>query len=68
MESLMAVVYLYNVNAVVSLTKMSHCRAESITTASDASTTVGEHIKAYNRHCWVSRSIHPNTNSHICPV
>ncbi len=51
MKSLIVVVYLYNVNAVVFLTKISHHRAESTTTASGALTTVGEYIKAYNRHC-----------------
>lgn len=67
-ESLMAALYLYNVCAVVSLTRISHRTAASTTTASGAATTMKEHVNARDRHCWVSGSVRPTTNSHICPV
>ena len=68
-EYLMAAVYLYNVNALVSLTKMSHRTAKSTTTTSGDASTMKRYVFARDRRrCWVSRSIHPNTNSHVCPV
>ncbi|KAH9965592.1 hypothetical protein BJV74DRAFT_869944 [Russula compacta] len=67
-DPLIASTYLYNIQFVVSLSKISQCEGKSRTTATGTASTMGSRVKERDgRRCWISRMGEPLVNSHICP-
>ncbi len=60
--------YLYDVQDVISLTKISHRENKSKTTATGNASTMANRVKGRDRQlCWVTRGLDTTSNSHICP-
>src|SRR6266478_9541761 len=60
--------YYYDVQAVISLSKISQQAGKSKTTARGDASTMENHVKQRDgQQCWVSRMIYPIANSHLCP-
>jgi hypothetical protein len=60
--------YLYDIQDIISLTKISKRAGKSKTSASgNASTMVNSVMQRDRRQCWVTRTTNPITNSHVCP-
>jgi hypothetical protein len=60
--------YLYDVQAIVSLSKISKREGRSKTCASGNASTMASHVMQRDRQqCWVTRSTHVIKNSHVCP-
>ena len=67
-EPLTASRYLYDIQAIVSLSKISERVGRSRTTASGNASTMASRVKQRDgQQCWVTRMDTPITNSHICP-
>jgi len=67
-EPLIASVYFYIIQDVVSLSKISARSSRSQTEATGYPSTMAGRVKARDGgQCWVSRSISPLMNSHLCP-
>ena len=67
-DPLTASIYLYNIQHTISLTKISRRQGASITSSGgNASTMRNQVIQRDQRQCWVTRSLGPNVNSHVCP-
>ncbi len=60
--------YLYDVQAVISLSKISARAGRSKTSASGNGATMANRVKQRDgEQCWVTRNIYPTRNSHVCP-
>jgi hypothetical protein len=60
--------YLYDVQDVISLTKISHCENKTKTTATGNGSTMANRVKGRDRKlCWVTRYGIAIANSHVCP-
>jgi hypothetical protein len=60
--------YLYDVQDVISLTKISHHKIKCKTSVIGNASTMKSRVKQRDRQlCWVTRSTAPITNSHVCP-
>jgi hypothetical protein len=60
--------YLYDVQDVISLTKISHRTRKSKTSVTGSASTMEYRVKGRDRlHCWVTRAIISTSNSHVCP-
>jgi hypothetical protein len=66
-DPLTASAYLYDIQAVVSLSKISERAGKSKTSASGNASTMANLVKQRDGQCWVTRTISPITNSHVCP-
>lgn len=61
-------IYLYRVQAVVSLTKISKCVQTSTTSSSGSHSTMQSHVMQRDgQQCWVTRATSQVRNSHVCP-
>jgi hypothetical protein len=60
-------IYIYDIQAVVSLTKMSRRNGKSISSSSGNASTVQNHVIQRDGQCWVTGLIYPVINSHMCP-
>ncbi len=60
--------YLYDVQDMISLTKISHRENKSKTTATGNASTMANRVKGRDREqCWVTRGEDAIANSHVCP-
>jgi hypothetical protein len=63
--------YLYDIKAIVSLSKISKRAGKSKTSSAssnhDGSTMANRVTQRDGQQCWVTRNIYPITNSHVCP-
>ncbi len=60
--------YLYDVQTVVSLSKISERAGRSKTSASGNASTMANRVKQRDGElCWVTRNLYPTKNSHVCP-
>ena len=60
--------YLYDIQDIVSLTKISKRAGKTISSAiGDASTMANSVMRRDGQQCWVTRTTDPITNSHVCP-
>jgi len=67
-DPLTASIYLYDVQAVVSLSKISARDGKSKTSASSNASKIANCVKERDgQRCWVTRLCCPLTNSHVCP-
>ena len=67
-DPLTASTYLYDVQAMVSLSKISARAGNSKSSASSNASTMANGVKDRDgQRCWVTRSVYPITNSHVCP-
>ena len=67
-DPLTASIYLYHVQVVVSLSKISARVGRSETEATGNASTMARRVKARDgNRCWVSRFKDSITNSHVCP-
>ncbi|KAK2460134.1 hypothetical protein APHAL10511_007813 [Amanita phalloides] len=66
-DPLIASTYLYQVQDVVALSKISERAGKSKTSVSGNASTMGTHVKQRDGKCWVSGSRDPLINSHVCP-
>ena len=67
-DHLTASVYIYDVQAAVSLSKISERTGKSKTDATGNPSTMASRVKQRDlQRCWVTRSLGPLVNSHICP-
>jgi hypothetical protein len=67
-DHLTASTYFYDVQAIVSLSKISERAGKSRTTATSNPSTMASRVKQRDGdQCWVTGSDHEVTNSHICP-
>jgi hypothetical protein len=67
-DPLIASGYLYDVQATVSLTKISKREGKSKTSATGNPSTMASRVKQRDgERCWISRMYHPLVNSHVCP-
>ncbi|KAI9447231.1 hypothetical protein F5148DRAFT_1020459 [Russula earlei] len=66
-DPLTASKYRYHVQAVISLSKISHRAGRSITSATDNAATMANHVEQRDGKCWVTGFDDPLTNSHMCP-
>ena len=65
---LTASTYFYNVQTVVSLSKISRRTGRSTTSAGGNATTMANHVRQRDRYeCWVTQTFDPIINSHVCP-
>lgn len=66
-DPLTASTYLYDVQTVVSLSKISERAGKSRTSATGNASTMAKRVKQRDGGlCWVSRMNNPVTNSHVC--
>ena len=66
--NLTASTYLYDIQAVVSLSKISERVGKSRSSASSNASTMASSVKQRDeQQCWLTRMNSPITNSHICP-
>jgi len=66
-DPLTASIYLYDVQAVFSLSKISARAGKSKTSASSNASRMANCVKERDELCWISRAYSPLTNSHLCP-
>jgi len=67
-DPLTASTYLYDVQVIVSLSKISERVGKSRTTASGNASTMASRVKQRDRQrCWVTKLNTPIVNSHVCP-
>jgi hypothetical protein len=67
-DPLTASAYLYDIRAIISLSKISDRAGKSKTSASSNASTMGNRVKQRDgQQCWVTRTPYPITNSHVCP-
>ena len=67
-DPLTASIYLYHIQDVVSLSKISVCVSKSKTAATGIPATMAGRVKARDGHrCWLTRFRWPLVNSHVCP-
>ncbi|KAK2467583.1 hypothetical protein APHAL10511_000438 [Amanita phalloides] len=67
-DPLIASVYLYSVETVMALSKISSRARRSITRASGHPSTMAHRVKQRDeQRCWVTRLRGPLVNSHVCP-
>lgn len=67
-DPLTASTYLYDVQAVVSLSKISLRQGKSRTSASGSASTMAYRVMQRDRQrCWVTGMVSTNINSHVCP-
>jgi hypothetical protein len=67
-DPLTASAYLYDIRAVISLSKISIRTGKSKTSATGNASTMGNRVKQRDgQQCWVTRTSYPITNSHVCP-
>jgi hypothetical protein len=60
--------YLYDVQDVISLTKISHRENKSKTSATGNASTMANRVKGRDQQlCWVTRGGYAIANSHVCP-
>lgn len=67
-EHLIAARYLYDIQVVVSLSKISRRDRISVTSATGYASTMANRVKTRDsERCWVSSATFSNVNSHVCP-
>jgi hypothetical protein len=67
-DPLTASIYLYDVQAVVSLSKISARAGKSKTSTSGNASRMANSVKRRDEElCWISRANSPLANSHLCP-
>ncbi|KAF8497552.1 hypothetical protein F5888DRAFT_1613509 [Russula emetica] len=67
-DHLTASIYLYHIQVVVSLSKISLHTCRSVTSASGNASTMANRVKQRDgEQCWVSGMPPPLVNSHVCP-
>jgi hypothetical protein len=67
-DTLTASIYLYDVQAVISVLKISAREGKSKTSAAGDAFTMADSVKQRDeQECWVTRFSEPTTNSHVCP-
>ena len=60
--------YLYDVQDVISLTKISHRKGRSKTSVTGSASKMENRVKGRDRQqCWVTRGGISTSNSHVCP-
>jgi hypothetical protein len=67
-DPLTASTYLYNIQAIVQLSKISGRTGHSITSAGGDVSTMAQRVKQRDgQHCWVTGITIATRNSHVCP-
>lgn len=68
-DHLIGSTYLYNVQVLVSLSKISHriMRSRTPSAVAGNATTMANHVYQRDGRCWMSAFPEPSVNSHICP-
>ncbi|KAI9447233.1 hypothetical protein F5148DRAFT_1252153 [Russula earlei] len=66
-DPLIGSTYLYEIEAMISLSKISVRTGRSITSATSNATTMANQVRERDGKCWVTESEDPLTNSHMCP-
>ena len=66
-EPLTASTYFYDIQVMVSLSKISQHEGKSKTSTSGNASAMAYRVKQRDRQCWVTRMDDPIMNSHVCP-